>query len=286
MNCSDVKDLLSSYYDGELADERQSRISLHLEQCADCRRELLGFERLSKIAGMLPEPVAPGQLWQRIASELDQGRATVPGFHRSLDATTTRKSRFGTRRWSLLAAGVLLAATVGLFAYQSHFALNEHLEFLAVFGMYLERFQSDPDAAQGFLVGKYESHRVNPEDAVDRVGYRPVVADGLPPRYTIASTHVMKMPCCTCVQCLCRRPDGTSLAIFEHDDNEPDWFDDRPSIKVTCQSKQCSLVELPNSIAASWQLGKRHITVIGARDLEEINDLVAWFDGRTKVPRQ
>ncbi len=275
MNCPEVKDLLSSYYDGELGDELRTQVSQHLQRCADCQCDLQSFEKLSQIAGALTDPVPPDQLWSRIESQLDHGQTTAPLAVRSLDVKT---KKVDTRRWSWLAATLLITATIGLFAYSLLSPHSEHHEFMAVFGEYLEHFQTDPGSAQDFLLATYESHRVSPEEAIDRVGYRPVVADGLPPGYTMTTTHVMKMPCCTCVQCLCQRPDGTSLAVFEHNDDELHWFGDRPAIQVICQSKQCSLVELPDSIAASWQHGKRQITVIGARDVKEIDDLVAWFN--------
>ncbi len=156
---------------------------------------------------------------------------------------------------------------------------------MAVFGEYLDRFKSDPHDAQSFLLSQYQHEPVHPQEAVERVGYRPVVADGLPNGYSLVSTHVMKMPCCTCVQCLCQRADGTTLAIFEHDDEELEWFGTRPTVNVTCQSKQCALVELPSSMAASWKSGKRHITVIGAKDVGEVDKLVAWFSQNREATR-
>ena len=111
------------------------------------------------------------------------------------------------------------------------------------------------------------------------VGYRPAVANGLPEGYSVESTYVMTMPCCTCVQCLCKRSDGSTIAIFEHDDEETkEWFGDRPETLANCGGYRCSVVELEGHIAASWLRGKRHITVVGVRDVAELAELVAWFD--------
>ncbi len=97
----------------------------------------------------------------------------------------------------------------------------------------------------------------------------------------------MKMPCCTCVQCLCKRSDGSVIAIFEHDDEEmTEWFGDRPAMAANCSGKRCSLVEVNDRIAASWKRDKRHITVVGIRDVAELTELVAWFEKRKQVKPQ
>lgn len=51
----------------------------------------------------------------------------------------------------------------------------------AEFGAYLEKFQRDPTDAQEFLLGMHKGNRTDPNNAVKLVGYRPAVANGLPP---------------------------------------------------------------------------------------------------------
>jgi hypothetical protein len=92
------------------------------------------------------------------------------------------------------------------------------------------------------------------------------------------STNVINMPCCTCVETVCQRSDGSRLVIFEHNDLDPQWFDDRPEIAAHCQGRQCRLVEVNDRLAATWSHDQRHITVIGIQDLDELSQLVAWFD--------
>lgn len=283
MNCDEVKNLMSAYFDGELSDEVREQVQQHVEGCADCRKELDGFSRLSQLASSATVSPPSAELWKRIESGLDSDDAptTTPRQSTSPRSVTA----WSTRRWAILAAMVLVAVSVSVVGYRSLFPSSEHHQFMAVFGEYLDRFKSDPHDAQSFLLSQYQHQSVQPQVAVDRVGYRPVVADGLPDGYSLVSTHVMKMPCCTCVQCLCQRGDGTTLAIFEHDDEEPEWFGARPTVNVTCQSKQCALVELPTSIAASWKSGKRHITVIGAKDVAEVDKLVAWLSQDREATR-
>jgi hypothetical protein len=187
-----------------------------------------------------------------------------------------------------VAATVLIA--VGWFGYtnwvehdaDSSVHDSDH-QMAVVFGEYLEVFRSDPNAAQQILLAKYESQAVDAEHPIQSVGYRPAVAGGMPDGYSVESTYVMNMPCCKCVQCNCERSDGTTIAIFEHDDEEPAWFGDRPTTEAICNGARCSLVDLDDRIAATVRRGKRHITVIGARDAAEVDQLVAWFDDRRRT---
>lgn len=276
MNCNEVKNLLSAYCDSELRGELHDQVRQHVEGCADCRNELNGFDRLSQLASSATVLPPSSELWMQIANGLDSDKAPTT-TSRPLTSPRSATS-WSTRRWAVLAATVLVAVSVGVVGYRLLFPSGEHHQFLAVFGEYLDRFNSDPHDAELFLLSQYQHQSVQPAVAVDRVGYRPIVADGLPDGYSLVSTHVMKMPCCICVQCLCERADGTMLAIFEHDDEEPDWFGSRPTVNVICQSKKCALVELPRSIAASWKSGERHVTIIGAKDLTEVHNLVAWLE--------
>jgi hypothetical protein len=176
---------------------------------------------------------------------------------------------------------VLIAVGIGWYVYQARFQHGDS-QFTAEFGHYLQEFQRDPAAAQQFLLAQYDNQSVDPQRALQLVGYRPAVADGLPDGYSMESMHVMKMPCCTCVQCLYKRSDGSTIAIFEHDDDAMDeWFGDRPERSAICGGKRCGLVDLDSRIAVSWKQGKRHIMVIGLQDVEEVNQLVAWFDDRS-----
>lgn len=277
MDCPQVKELLSAYYDQELSSEVQTAVAQHLADCENCAAELVGFGELSAAARTLSHPVPPAQIWKSLETQL---------YARPNDDATTQSR--GWMTWmsqraavSLLVTSALLLLAIAWFSYALSSRHDEH-QMTAVFGQYLDQFQSDPHAAQDVLLTNYDNHAVSPDQATNSVGYRPLVADGLPLGYAVVSTHVMKMPCCTCVQSLCRRDDGTMIAIFEHDDEEPDWFGDRASRDEVCNGTRCHLVLLDDRLAAIWRRGERHITVIGARNTREISLLVAWFDERRK----
>lgn len=276
MDCQDVKNLMSAYYDQELSTEVQLEVAQHLAGCEECTTELAGFGELSAMAKGLSQPVPPPHIWSALEAKLDA---------RPSDHATTQRShgwliwiRQPVARLAVASAALVLVA-IGWFGYTMSSHHDEH-QMAAVFGQYLDQFQVDPQGAQAVLLTNYESRAVVADQAINTVGYRPLVAEGVPPGYTVVSTHVLKMPCCTCVQCLCQRDDGTTIAIFEHDDKEPKWFGGRASKEAVCGGKLCSLVTLDDRLAATWRVGARHISVIGARDMAEVSQLVAWFDKR------
>ncbi len=271
MNCSDVQESLSAYFDGELPDELRVQVSSHLVECPECAQSLAAFGRLSTMAAAVDTPAPPDQIWTQIERQLEE-----PTVHK-----VAKQPAWSIPKYLVMAATVLIAVGIGWIAFGPWFGHGEHEAFAAEFGHYLEEFGRDPDAAQQFLMAKYNAQAVTAEQALQRVGYRPAVADGVPDGYSVESIYVMSMPCCanmqkcTCVQTVCRRGDGSAITIFEHGEDKPEWFGNRPTTAAQCGGKTCSLVEIDDRIAASWNRGNRHITVIGARDVEEVDQLAA-----------
>lgn len=285
MNCSEVNRLLSAYFDNELPVGVRSAISEHLTLCDLCTADLAGFDQLSAIAERLETPTAPAAIWNRIEESLDsQSEHVRPRKGTGLLWKGIRDVFQAPQlRWSLATFAVLfvLAAGIGYLLRSDH--QEEHHEMAAVFRGYLEEFSHDPLAAQQFLLESYESQAVDTESAGAMLGYRPAVAVGMPPGYEVESMHVMEMPCCKCVQCLCQRADGTRLVVFEHDEEQmSEWFGERSRISTVCNGMPCTVIQLGDRIAANWSHGSRQITVIGLRDTEELGHLVAWFDDRRR----
>lgn len=67
------------------------------------------------------------------------------------------------------------------------------------------------------------------------------------------------------------------LCVFEHDEDEPVWFGDRPISFEVYSGKPTRVVQIGGGLAATWQQRRRHITVIGAKDIAEVSLLVAHF---------
>jgi hypothetical protein len=267
MKCSELKELLSAYYDGEISVGLGAEATEHLASCAECSKELEAFGQLSSMAKDLETPSPPQELWSRLESQLNAG---------------SRPASYG-RTWlgrplqlAMVAASLVIISGlvwfVGSHDHQNHLAVD--------FGHYLDRFKDSPTEAQQVLLAKYEGQVVSLDESAKLLGYVPAVASGLPAGLALDAVYVWKMPCCTCVQCLCKRDDGTTIAIFEHSEEQPVWFGDRPATSESCGGKQCSIVQVDDHLAASWQSGTRQITVIGPRDLDELTELVRILDQR------
>ncbi len=190
--------------------------------------------------------------------------------------------RGGTaRKWqlSLVATAALALVATGLvwLATTSRQTPNHDGELVADFEQYLQHFTSSPETAQNLLLAKYDGRSVSISEATRQLGYQPAVAVGLPHRYTREALYVLEMPCCKCVQTICRRDDGKMLAIFEQSDEQPAWYGDRTQKDTVCNGCLCSVMEGEQGLVASWKAKKRRLTVVGAQDLEDISDLITHF---------
>ena len=282
MKCSDVLDRLSAYYDGELSGTARDSIAQHLAACERCASEYAGFESLSRFVQESPLPTVPPEIWTGIEAQLSNNTNTESGVSLAEPAIRPR-SRVSVRQLAL-AVSVLLLLGYGVWLSQ-HLGNPHHehnAEFVATMDHYLTTLDGDPEGAEQFLLDKYNGQTVDPEGALRLVGYRPAVAQGLPEGYSLASTSVLKMPCCTCVKAVCKRQDGSTLVLFEHDDEKTDWFGQRPTNMAMCGDTECCLVDLDSTIAATWQRGSRSMTAVGVRDKAEVTKFASWLDNKTE----
>lgn len=280
---------MSGYFDGELAGDQRADMASHLEVCASCQKEISTFQQLSTLANEIPAPVVDQDTWRQIENKLDARSSTLPSDPKNDTRETALRgptppvpnwrSPLG---WAIAASLLLFCGWLGYRTWFDEEQGAEH-EFEAVFADYLKEFRDDPRKAQQVLLRNYEGVRVEPARADQSVGYEPVVAGGVPPEYSIESTYVMNMPCCTCVQCVCTHEDGSTIVIFEHDDADPHWFGDREKREQVCAGKTCEIVGLEDSIAATWRQGNRHLTVVGLKDSGQVDRLVAWFERRNPL---
>ena len=246
--------------------DSQSEVSTHLKTCLACADEVASFQSLSQSTAELSNPELPASIWRNVKAQLDSETSVTLG-------QSENPVRAVAFRWASIAALLLVAVTFGFFAYHNWDG-HGHRELAADFSEYLDVFQERPGDAHLVLVNKYAGKAVELDEAHVQLGYRPTLADGLPNGYTIQTSFVMDMPCCKCVKTICKRSDGGTLAIFEHDDEQPIWFGDRSSTQAECGGESCLLTQMDSQIAVSWQQGSRHLTVIGARDADEAAMLV------------
>ncbi len=288
MKCSDVQDRLSAYYDGELSAESQAKMTRHLAGCESCAAEFAEFKDVTRAVSRMREPKVPSSVWDDLSAELADAELNDSSKLQPVSGQQVNRRWWTSSRALALAASVFLMLSLGYWMNRPHYdnlamtdAHDHSAEFVATMDHYLRQLPDDPDAAEQFLLNKYDGQSVNADTAVQLVGYRPAVSEGLPEGYSLASTSVLKMPCCTCVKAVCKRQDGSTLVLFEHDDEKTEWFGQRESNMAMCGDKECCLVDLDSSIAATWKRGSRSLTAVGVRDVDEVNTLVSWLD--TKV---
>ena len=73
MRCTELRDDLSAYFDGELAEVERDRVAAHLAECPTCRDTLDGMSRLSQLLHGGRQSDLPKGLWRRIEAVATQG---------------------------------------------------------------------------------------------------------------------------------------------------------------------------------------------------------------------
>jgi hypothetical protein len=277
MNCESVRELLSAFYDQELQPDQQVEVREHLAECADCARHLAEFKELSKLAGDLQQPQVPEGTWSAIDSLLgSRGHGRVGS---AATAWLRRSSRAAII--AALAAGVLLA----ILLYRARIPDDEHIEMAHTFSRYLDEFHRTPGEAQRVLVERYQGRLLDLPAAISALRFEPNAPAELPNDFSRLGIYVLKMPCCTCTQTIYKDKSGQVLAVFEHTEDQRMWFGDRPTIKAQCHGQQTALVQLHNQLAATWKCGPRYLTVIGARNVEQVANLIAFLDRRNPASK-
>ena len=269
MNCEEVRARLSEFYDDELPSDRAAAISEHVNSCDVCTAELQSF---GQIGGLFREhrdlSTAPGN-WAKIVVRLEEqtGRFRPWRFPRSL-----------YRLLPLMVASLIAAVAIGYWAAWR--TSPDQVERIAAAHVHktLTRFSQKPHAVVDELSAQYQGTLVTFDAARELLGYEPVVAKLPSAGYRVASTHVLKMPCCKCPASLCVREDGSEFLIFEHNEEQPMWFGDSPTISAKCGGQVCHCVQMPDQLAVTWKVGTRYVTAIGVNGLEEIASLMAVVD--------
>jgi hypothetical protein len=272
MKCSEVRDHLSAYFDRELPIQRQSAVGAHLETCPDCNAGLLRLRRLSGLAKELPDPT-PGDMWSAIERQLTE-RKISPAEQ---EVIPIRYGRFAWR-WAANIAAVAAALVIAAYLLSDRSGRPSAQPEMAVnLAQYVDEFRIDPERAQNALFKRYVGKPVQPESVFKLVHYKPSAPAELPGGLVRTAMYEVEMPCCKCIQCVYRRSDGGSLAVFEHAGDEPPCFGKKCPMKANCSDKNVCLVECEGQLVVSWKEGERFITLVGVRDREEADRLIPAF---------
>jgi predicted anti-sigma-YlaC factor YlaD len=111
MICSEVRDRVAPYLDGQLSEAEAWRVAEHLEACEACRRLMLGLGT-QPLGHHPPAPVRPPEFWGSMDQAIEAAcRRPVPLASRIrawLSGPVTLS------RWAVVLGVTLLAATIGL----------------------------------------------------------------------------------------------------------------------------------------------------------------------------
>ncbi len=273
MQCHEVVELLSAYYDGELPPDKVAAVKEHVAVCTVCTAELETLHKLSDMTMILDQPSLPRNVWPHIAAQLNTSPLPI-----APTAVTAQRPFPKT----LLAVVALLLVGLSWIAY-TQWVARDHQHLAVNFGHFLDTFEQSPNEAQQELVKHYSGQPIEIPAAIRELKYRPVVADGLPDAYEPMQAYLLKMPCCRCVEACYQRKDGGMLCVFEHEIDQPIWFGDRPTSSKVCSGKPTRVVQMDGCLAATWQQQRRHITVIGAKDVDEVTRLIAYFERQDRL---
>jgi hypothetical protein len=270
MNCSETKELLSAFLDGELSHELRESVRRHAQECASCGEELASFSAIAVLAKQLPHPVAPPDIWPRLSQELE---AATP---RSRTAWLMRDARRTYSIVGLLAAAVLLLT--GIMLWSNRHMHSEHSGEAGRFAQFARSFPDDPEGAQQLLLASYESRAVGKEELSNSAYYTATAASQPPDGYAFQQAYSMKMACCECSQVVLRRQSGGHVAIFEHGAVEhPDWMSGLRCTNMQCGTTRCEVAQTGEYLAVSCHVADRHFTIVGATGKSEVEALVAWL---------
>ncbi|NOY43801.1 MAG: hypothetical protein GXP26_18435 [Planctomycetes bacterium] len=269
MNCSEVQERFSQFYDNRLSQAEAARVAAHTTDCSSCADELTFFQQLSVLSQQLIDPPVPPRLWGELQAKLHASPKPKSFF------SPISPSNAPTRLFAL-AATILIAVGIGTAMHQTWFSPGYN-QLAVNFSPYLENFIERPDEAQQIFLAKYDGRPIALTEAENILGYEPAATKGLPPGYSVEEVHLLTMPCCTCTQVICTNESGESLAIFEYALDQPAWFGDRPATEHLCHEVPTSVIQVGDRLAATWKEGERYITIIGATDLDVVTEFVAHF---------
>lgn len=284
MNCHEIYERLSRYFDGELSSELALAVREHIQNCEKCASELRAFEKLSKLVASSEVAIPASSNWDRIAAELDK---------RNRPLIAKRWLSFSGR----LAAGVGLALAASLVLMFTNWIPKEPrdnhsyvhagvaVNFQEIIGDYLKQ----PLSTFENLGKRFEGKEASAEVAEALLGYQPSIARSLPDGVQLVSTKILKLPFCNCAsgECtcgpggcncsvsLCKRQDGSNFLIVESCQAQCVSFGSLASENRMLENQEFQVLPAGDQLAVSGIFGKRRLIAIGITDSKEAETLVS-----------
>lgn len=119
MQCYELQGILEEFLEGGLDSKTEGLIKAHLNECANCRKELLIAEKISVAIKNLPEPRIPEGLYDSIAVRYDRYEIQTAGI-RDLVKSFFRGLKFVENRgsYAILSSAMAIAVAAFLILYK------------------------------------------------------------------------------------------------------------------------------------------------------------------------
>jgi hypothetical protein len=271
MNCHVTRELLSAYFDGELAHHQLEQVEQHLDVCGPCQQELAGFRSLRRLTQSVTHPTPPAAIWDEVSRRLVISEPKVTLRRRVMN-------------WQSLSMVGLAAAAILLVVTYAGRLVKPVRDDQQTAHHHIAQFVSDfsvnPDRAQQALLASFHGKPASDTDLSRSLHYQLISSKGPPQGYTVQGAFTLDMPCCRCSQTLLHRRAGGTVAVFEHHAAEhPDWLRGFGCENGMCGDVECQISPVGGRLAVSCQVGDRHFTIVGAGNRAEVETLVAWLGG-------
>ncbi|MDX1924883.1 MAG: zf-HC2 domain-containing protein [Pirellulaceae bacterium] len=291
LDCKATSELLSAYFDGELAGHVTLQVDSHLKVCEHCRLELQSFSSLGEIVRgrEVGHIVMPS--WDAISSRLESP---------SVQAVSTQgrqQPNFLRSNWkTLLALAACFLMLIGGWGFFQIESGNRQTMTIASLNLkpVIEGFKVDADQALAMLSDEFKTKNSTIDEAITSFG-RPLLVSklsskaSLPGDGQLVSTKLLSFPYCkcpegmcmcgpggcSCVACVCERPDGSTYLVLEHCKSQDISFGDLPVQIVERGGRQVQRVTLDGARADSWLDENGRFTAIGLRNEKELDVLLA-----------
>ena len=263
MNCEQVIPLLSAFYDGELPHDQAEEVVEHLSHCTSCPAQLESHEALSGLVRKSPAPKPPAGLVRSVQRAVARDAVASPNLVQR-------------RLWLAAAVSVtMLLIAVGI--WQSWVAkptTHDHRLMITSLNRFLDAYISGNAEAKWILAKQFQGKVVDLEGASNFLRRRTIAAPTLLAKHQVEERFAIKMPCCDCVQTNYSCQGQTTFVLFEHTEEQGDWFGSRPQVRTECAGKSCCLVEVGKQLVATWPVDHGFVTVVGVKDVAELAALV------------
>lgn len=312
-DCRFVREHLSAYMDGELAEEQVAEVAQHLDGCDACSSELAQFQQLGDMARQQAKvclhpfslsgtaSAAGMPSWESIANRLDDsGTSLAAGAsvdqpqHQAIQSLHSMSWKWIGGMAVSLAASVLFLIMLRPVTNNQPIRTDQASVATLNLQPLLEMFGYDSQLALDQLTRQFETKEVDLEQAEISFGRPTFVSmasreNPLPGNATVASTKVLSSPFCKCpvgecvcgpggcgcVACVCERPDGSTYLVLEHCKSQSVSFGDLPVQLVNRDGRQIQQVTVDGTQAISFERPTGRITVVGLRGDHEITSLLA-----------